>query len=204
MTIAAVAPQRYATLPRLAEGGTVVCLAPGQSLSRDDVEYVREKAVVIAINDAVDLAPWAPVAYSSDSGWWIRRRGLPDFAGLRVGVGSTPQGRPGERDAYERIQVLRLRQIDGVCFEPDGLATTINSGGAAINVAVHLGATRVLLLGYDMGPPKNGSNYVAFAAHIATMVTPLKEAGIAVLNCSRRTRLECFPRAELREALQGA
>lgn len=218
MVTAAVAPKQFATLPRLAEGGTVVCLAPGPSLTQADVEYVRGKATVIAVNDAVDAAPWADVAYSSDSGWWIRRKGLPTFPGLRVTVGSRPQGLEGQ---FDGMLVLRLMQIEGVCFKANGLATAKNSGGAAINLAVHLlpeiGVRRILLSGYDLGPSgrryhfneppqgasKPSSNYEKFRGYIATMAKPLSDAGIEVINCSRKTALTCFPRRSLADVLSS-
>jgi hypothetical protein len=213
--MAAVAPKRYATLPRLAEGGTVVCLAPGPSLTLADAEYCRGKAVVIAINDAVEAAPWADVLYSSDSGWWIRQKGRPDFQGLRVTVGSRPQGFNGHIEAFDDLLVLRLLKENGVSFDPKGIATAANSGGAAINVAVHLGAKKVVLVGYDLGPSgrryhfndppsggqKPGSQYEAFRARISTMAEPLKAAGIDVVNCSRKTRLEAFRRQPLEAVL---
>ena len=49
-------------MPRLSDGGTIVCLATGPSLTQADVDAVRGQAdAVIAISDAVDLAPWADV-----------------------------------------------------------------------------------------------------------------------------------------------
>ena len=41
------------TAPVLCAGGTVVCLATGPSLTKEDAEYCRDKAdCVIAVNDA--------------------------------------------------------------------------------------------------------------------------------------------------------
>lgn len=104
----------------------------------------------------------------------------------------------------------------GVDLTPDSLRTGKNSGSAAINLAVHLGAKRILLLGYDMGPyqgrhhfcdpapMQHRSPYEMFRKFMATMVQPLQEAGIEVLNCTRRTNLECFPLVPLEVALDRA
>jgi len=198
----------------LCPGGTVVCIASGPSLTAEDVNFVRGKATVIAVNDAVRFAPWADVLYSSDWPWWQRHQHMADFKGLRVKVGrhSTTPKRHGP-SPEDGVIVLRNSGEKGIDFSPDALRTAKNSGGAAINLAVHLGATRILLLGYDMGPSKgrhhfydvkpsvNYSAYAAFRQLIATMVEPLAQAGIVVVNCSRRTSLTCFPRQTLAEAL---
>lgn len=222
-----------ALLPRLADGGTVVCLASGPSLTTEDVNYVRGKAVVIAINDAISLAPWADVVYSSDQIWWSRHyRQLRTFHGIRVRVHASNcrstrgKVRPGRCEGCQRakpasgtcwcdgIVTFHNAGDTGISFEPDMICTTQNSGGAAINVAVHLGAKRVGLLGYDMGPDRLGrrhfyddraqtitSPFVKFRKFIATMVEPLKAAGVEVVNCSRQTALECFPCRPIEEWL---
>lgn len=222
-------------LPRLAEGRPVVCLASGPSLTTEDVEYVRGKAVVIAVNDVARFAaPWADVAVSVDSNWWTQHyKTMREFAGLKVrthphnhkvNLGRKPNPLYCVRcDARLRkhgncwcdgIVTLANAGRDGFSMDPTAIVTTYNSGGAAINVAVHLGARRILLLGYDMGPDDKGrrhffdteatqitSPFVQFRKSIATMVPHLAAAGVEVINCTRSTRLECFPCQPLHEAL---
>jgi hypothetical protein len=205
-------------VPRLWPNSTVVCVGGGPSLTDGDVMVCRDRQVrVIAINDAHRIAPFADVLYSSDERWWAFYRGVPAFARRKYAV----ERRPGsERKDYEQVPeevvVLRNTGDRGIETSPDGLRTAKNSGGAAINLAVHLGAARIVLLGYDMGatrrrpshwfgehPPalRATSPYAVFRAEIATMVAPLRELGIEVLNASRVSALECFPRATLEEAL---
>lgn len=234
-------------LPRLCPGGTVVCIASGPSLTTDDVEYVRGKATVIAVNDAVLWASdppvnkwkdyraestWADVIFSVDQNWWgDHYQAVRAVSGLRARVdpshdkplsGTGPKYCDGcrRRKVNDKpcwcngIVTLKNAGYEGISLEPDTICTAHNSGGAAINVAVQLGATRVLLLGYDMGIDERGrrhfydteammvnSPFDRFRTLIATMAEPLKAAGIEVVNCSRKTRLECFPRMALREAL---
>jgi len=235
---AAVSPERSGSLlggplPQIAEGGTVVCLASGPSLCAEDVDYVRGKAVVIAINDAIRLAPWADVVYSSDQIWWGNHyKSMRAFSGLKVRVNPSqhrvslkpaPNGvcpgcyrrLPLNKDCWcEGIVTMRNAGERGLSLDPSAIVTGHNSGTSAINVAVHLGATRILLLGYDMGPDDRGrrhfydtgataisSPFYKFRQLTETMAEPLKAAGIAVLNCSRRTALDCFPCQPLREVL---
>lgn len=197
-------------VPILTDGGTVVCLASGPSLTAADVETVRGRAVVVAVNDAIRLAPWADVFYSGARVYWTpkdpRGRLLEGFAGLRVRL-CLDQDRPG----VGADGVIRLRHggADGLARTPNALTTYQNSGGAAINLAVHLGARRIVLLGYDMGPAdgrhhfhdapgtRHSSPYALFTRLLATSVAPLAAAGVEVVNCSRRTALACFPRVPL-------
>ena len=196
-------------VPRLCPGGTVVCIGTGPSLTRDDVDYVRGKATVIAINDAYKLAPWADVLYGCDSRWWLwnSKRGALAFAGLKFALDPAARRYPG-------VQVLRKTGETGIETNPSGLRAGRNSGYQAINLAVHLGATRILLLGYDMrGDPQHGDHF--FGAHpdgskppfaiclkrFETLVDPLAKLGVEIVNCTPTTKLVCFPRMALREAL---
>lgn len=199
------------TVERRWPHATLVCVAPGPSLTSADCDFVRGKAPVIAINDAVQVAPWADVLYSSDRTWWERHHTVP-FTGLRFSVGSRVHAANAYR-ACAAIQVLENTGIVGLELAPTGLRTGQNSGHAAINLAVHLGAARIILLGYNMGcvgrathfngaPHGASQHYPLFRQHAATLVQPLKDAGVAVVNCTPRTQLTAFPLADLRDVLR--
>ena len=220
----------FDTAPVLCPGGTVVCLATGPSLKPADVDYCREKATVIAVNDAWKLAPWADVLYSSDQYWYPTHRWVPQFYGLKVWM---PEVEGNKFRIYERkgsqfrtteqrpdgVLFLKRTGETGVEWSPHGLRSLKNSGGSAINLAVHLGARRIVLLGYDMGATGQGhffgshpqglrntrkDTYLVFQHMIATMVEPLRERGITVINATRRSALTCFPMMPLQQALPDA
>ena len=143
--------QPYATVPRSFPGETIVCLGSGPSLTADDVAYCRGRARVIAVKDAITMAPWADVLYACGldvSGWW-RHMGprLTDFAGLRYTL---------DRAAASWAQVLELTGETGIETTPTGLRSGYNSGAQAINLAVHLGARTIVLLGYDCQKSPHG------------------------------------------------
>ena len=181
----------YARVPALCPGGTAVCLASGPSLVQEDVDYCRGKATVIAVNDAWRLAPWADALIASDSAWWRFHQGVPDFHGLKFCLEPAA--------ASFGVQVLRNTGHDGVeTADPSGLRTGRNTGAAAVNLAVHFGASRILLLGYDMEAKdeahshffgahpqglRGGSPYALFRQMFATMVEPLRTLGVSVINC---------------------
>ena len=194
---------------RLWPGETVAILASGPSLTQEDADYVRGKARVIAINTSYQMAPWADVLYAADEKWWRWNKGVPEFHGMKYGLtkGSERYG----------VTVLRRGVDTGLSLNPAVLSAGKNGGYQAINLAVLLGASRILLLGYDMQmgpngkghwhpdhPNKSRANYQAFLSFFSTLVQPLKDAGVSIVNCTTRTALHAFPKMALREALPVA
>lgn len=191
------------TVPRLWPDSTIAIFASGPSLTAADVDYCRSRARTIAIKDSVRLAPWADVLYACDGKWW-RHYGMSlRFDGLRFSL---------DKGAAAVATVLKNTGETGLELDPSGLRTGKNSGYQAINVAVHLGAKRIVLLGYDMQPHEGKDHwfgahpwrtvppYVLFKPLFETLVEPLRRLGVEVLNASRRTALTCFPCCALEES----
>lgn len=90
-----------------------------------------------------------------------------------------------------------------------------NSGAAAMALAAHRGARRIVMLGYDCqhtggqahwhgnhpGKLGNAGSVEKWPEKFALLADHLKKKGVEVLNASRTTALECFPRADLNQAL---
>lgn len=199
-----------ATRPRVArrpDAQMVVCLATGPSLTAEDVDYCHGKAVVIAVNDAYRLAPWADVLIANDAAWWRVHRGVPDFAGEKYCLEASAA-------TSGAVTVLDYTGETGIETEPTGLRSGRCSGGAAINVALHLGATRIVLLGYDMrgdhffgrhpAPLRTTQphQFETFRDALATMADPLHRLGVSVINCTPASALTCFPSGDLRAVLR--
>lgn len=195
-------------VPRLWPGETVVCIGGGPSLAASDVDAVRGRARVIAINDAYKLAPWADVLYAADRKWIDWHDGVPGFAGPKYSLDSQD---PTPRADWN---VLRNTGPLGLELDPTGLRAGHNSGFQAINLAVHLGASEIVLLGYDMGLAADGrqhwfgdhpdhrlSPYPQMRAAFESLVEPLFALGVKVANCSRRTALTVFPCVSLDDVL---
>lgn len=192
---------------------TIVCVASGPTLTAEDLAYVRPRAPIVAVNDAIRLAPWAPVLYSSDRGWWwYHRERLRDFPGDQIGIG-WKQGDASRLARLPRVHVLTHTGLEGLERDPAGLRTGGHSGYAAINLAVHLGARRIVLLGYTCGlvggrshffgrhpvglPESSTQNYAAFRRAYDALVAPLAEIGVAVVNATPGTTITAFPCAPL-------
>lgn len=193
---------------RLWPESTVVCIASGPSLTPEDVDACRGRARVIAINDSHRLAPWADCLYACDGRWWDHYKGVPEFKCLKFGLTVKKDKWPG---------VTRLPHVGPEGINPKGICDGSNSGYQAVQLAVHLGAVRIVLLGYDMKPGVNGrdhwfgkhpvgvrshqSPYESFRNYFKALAPQLRALGVDVVNCSRETALTCFPRQPLAEAL---
>jgi hypothetical protein len=199
---------------------TWAILASGPSLTPADVDAVRGRMPVLAIKDAIRLAPDADVLYGCDGKWW--RHYGPTLPTATTILRYALQDPTDPARAPERFGATVLRNTGelGLETDPTGLRTGRNSGYQAVNLAVHLGATRILLLGYDMrkGPhgrqhwftePRPASyaevhppdKYERFLLCWPTIVAPLQALGIEVLNCTPGSALDVFPRATVAEAL---
>ena len=199
------------TVPREWAGETAVIIATGPSLTPDDVNYCQGKARVIAVNNAHELAPWADVLYACDAKWWHWHQGVPSFTGPKWSLEHSAWGT--HRARYPDIQRLRNTGTKGLERDPSALRNGRNSGYQAVNLAYHYGAARIVLLGFDMQavrgrshyfgdhPNRQKSPYNMFRQVFTSIVAPLKKSGVEVINCSRNSVLECFPKAPLREVL---
>lgn len=188
---------------------TIVVLASGPSLTQADVDACRGRRV-IAVKDAVRLAPWADVLYFAGVGvgsWWKTYTTLiRSFAGLKFTL---------EPKAEALAPMLRNTGMLGLETDPTGLRHGRNSGYQAVNLAVHVGARRIVLLGFDMRRDANNrshffgehayhtvpSQYDMFTRCFDSMIAPLQVLGVEVLNATRDTALTSFPRVSLAEAL---
>lgn len=157
------------------------------------------------------LAPWADLLYACDHAWWAQYR--PAFGGLMV----TQDARVSDLcDDVQRVPCNA--EAPGMSFDPYRIHGGQNGGFQALNLAVLLGAGRVILSGFDMGAAPDGRRH-AYPDHPAGMNNPdagnfagwrtafaaaapgLRRAGIEVINASARTALDCFPRAALEDVL---
>ena len=200
-------------VPRLWPGATLACLGGGPSLTAAQCEALRGRARVIAINDAWRLAPWAEVLYACDGRWWRKHEGVPGFAGLKITLSNSA----AQVAAWPEIAVLENTGTEGLERAPHGLRTGRNGGYQAINLAVHFGARRVLLLGYDMRVAADGRSHWfgehadwptrpnifrnVFLPHFEGLAHELDAIGLRVVNCTPGSALEVFPKARLDRAL---
>lgn len=178
--------------------------ASGPSLTQQDINAVRDKGVVIVINNTYQLAPWANILYGCDQKWWKAYPEALDFKGRKISI----------QFDNENVEKWESNSCLNGLGE-DIIHTGGNSGYQAINLAYLLGAKEIVLLGFDMQRTQgkghwhgdhvrnlsNQSNFKVWIGHFYILSQNLKQKGIKVFNCSRQTALECFERKELKEVL---
>ena len=107
--------------------------------------------------------------------------------------------------------------LRGLCFQRDGVHTGNNGGFQAMNLAVHLGAKRILLLAFDMRrvgnraqwhdkhkrptPPDVYANNMI--PQFEAAVKDLDMLGVKVINCTPGSALKCFPIMPVEEACRA-
>ena len=158
---------------------TWALLAPGPSASAADAERVRDAGIPLgAVGNAFELAPWATFIAATDAAWWRRY--------------------PAARSTgAEVFTILPMTGVERVPITP------VNSGVLALECAKRKGATRILLLGFDMrgthffGDYRNGLRNTKphqRAQHLKQYAAWGKaNRGIEVLNCTAGSALACFP-----------
>ena len=181
-------------------------LAGGPSLSQSDVDLTKGR-VVIAINDSYQLAPWADYHYFCDKKWWNWHKDREDyksFQGIRI-----------TQDTIDEPGVIKVqgKHEQGISESPEVIHYGSNSGFQALNMAYLLGASRILLLGYDMKIAKSGkahwfgdhpdkirSGYQSWWSNFSIAADQMKGKA-EVINCSPDTALICFKKMSLESAL---
>lgn len=207
---------KFWEIPRDWPGATVVVLGGGASLTSSQVETVQAAHAAgdckaIAINDAYRVAPWADLLYFCDNKWWEwHREALKGWAKPIVRLESV-----GHDFGDPRIKVLKNYGEGGLVDVRDGVMHGANSGYQATHLAIHRGATRIVLLGIDMHcrererphwfghhPDRVVPDYARQRALFATIKAPAERLGVEIVNCTPGTALDCFRRADLAETLQ--
>lgn len=187
-------------MPPLWLGETAAIVASGPSLRKRDLDAIKGAVRVIAVNRSWEVALFADVLYAADIQFWNAHEGVPRFQRMRV----TCNRRAAYRWGLRLVETIRH---DGLSLDPHGIASGSHSGYQALNLAVLLGAKRIMLMGFDMRvvgdrlhwhedyPDKNPTDakLAEWAKHYDTMVPTLSAAGVTVINCTPDSRITCFP-----------
>lgn len=169
---------------------------------------------MIAVNDAYRLLPGAAVLYACDAAWWHHHKGAPDFQGERWSShGSPSPTRHNDKTEVAERYGVRLvwgRDQAGFSTDPEAIHYGSNSGFQAVNLALLMGARRVVLVGFDMHgahffgahpkPLRNTTSYGGFIRAFERAADRLPE-GVQILNATPGSALRCFPMVSLDDVL---
>lgn len=195
--------------PRWAE---CIVAATGPSLTPEVAERCKGLPA-IAVNDAYRLLPFAEILYACDAKWWDVHHGCPDFRGEKWSSHSKGTNDKTAAAARWGLRLVRGAHEDGFSMNPSVIHYGSNSGFQAINLALLMGAKRVLLVGFDMrttaqrhffghhpAPLNNAMRFETLLPHFCKAARRLPP-GVEIVNCTPRSALDCFPMMNLEEAL---
>lgn len=151
-------------------------------MSQAVADRVRGRCRVAAVSDAYRLAPWADVLVSTDAAWWAMHADAKQFAG----------------EKYTGAPVfLPVPGVTRALWSTPGT----NSGLLACKTVHALGATRILLCGFDMRgshffgshPPGLGSTAPQRFPALRQQFAEWRPAGVEIINCTPGSALTAYP-----------
>jgi len=158
----------------------VVVIGSGPSLTADDCELIKKSGhFTIVVNSSWQAAPWANILFAADECWWDYNHPPKEM-----------QRWTTSKEAARKHNINRFSGTLGA-----------NSGMQAISLALLLGASKIILVGFD-GSLKNGTHWHGDHLHTSNP-TPKSirqwqvqfsqlPTRIPIINCSRFTELETF------------
>jgi hypothetical protein len=200
-------------------GECVAIVAAGPSAKHSGVEKLKDRIHVVAINESFQLCPWADILYSCDKDWWATRvvEVKKKFSGVGLGF-------EAQTDGVKSINIVKTNKkhddpySHDLHFDEAGvLGSGGNSGFQMINLSIQFGATAIALVGFDMqmnqGVHWHGLHNVPmrnpdpkqlslWAQRLDAVSETLKAKGIDVVNCSKMSALNKYPKLTIDEVLE--
>jgi hypothetical protein len=197
--------------PNWWKGKTVYIVGGGPSLCGVNLTPLKGKCV-IGCNDAYVLGEkLVPICYFGDYAWWmIHRERLKLYEGILVSC---------SLKYIEDPSVHMLERVNGKTLEKfPKVGWFCNTGASAINLAVNLGAKKIVLLGFDMKLGNSGQSnwhinekdrpkamrYQVFMENIANLADSLWRdyPEVEVINANMDSALNLFRKVRLETILE--
>ena len=169
---------------------------------------------VIGVNMAYQLGDWIDIVFFGDKGFFLKNKeGLGGLNNIRVGC--VPRVKDIDWIKYTSKDKDKTK---GITTSPNKIAWNGNSGGAAINLAVQLGAKQIILLGFDMNVNEDNrqwwhQEYVErneekgkkiFARHMGCFSHIAEDAhrlGIEIVNANPDSAIKEFRKININQIL---
>lgn len=208
------------TIPKRWAGQTAFVIGGGPSVAHQRPERLQGRNVIV-INSSYEVAPFAQYLFFGDHRWHEEHKDRPDFIALRqsgceiVTVSDPANGFYLRK--FERI--TPSGDHNGLTLDGKGLSSQRTSFQGAINLAVMLGAKRLVLLGLDgqrnadgvshhhtphKWPLKPGNVvWEAQKTQLCYTVAPLKALGVETFNTSADSTFDYWPYRPLEDFLDA-
>lgn len=227
-------------VPKMWEGGDVWILGGGPSVPKqfnipnDVIQKVMSGILspnvyssymeslhnkhVIGINVSYLIGNWIDMIFFGDNNFFLQhQKGLAEFPGLKVSCSPIVT-------KYNWVKYLErdAKVPRGITTNPQMISWNGNSGAAAISIAAHAGAKRIILLGFDMklGPDQRQhwhdiyhrgqintsekTKKLPFDKHrrgFQFIAKDAKRLGIEIINASPDSAITEFPKVSVKDLL---
>lgn len=191
------------TLPTIGKDGDAewwFIFAQGPSFLREDAEKLRPFGKTMGINNAVFYCPWIDVLYACDGKWW------------REYEKKIPKLFKGEKYSYQRVPGCErfYRQKNFPSMGGNGGQQGIQLAYSKRNPEKEMW---IGLLGFDHQhtggkkhchkdhprPMGNAGSVMNWPGVMEKTAEVLKRKKVTVINFTRETAIDCFPRMEVDE-----
>lgn len=172
---------------------------------------------VIGVNNAYQIGSWIDALFFGDCSWYlVHKNSLSKWPGLKVTC--CPRFESRSKKESESIKFLKKDSRRwGLSNNPSTVCWNSNSGAAAISLAVHFGAKRIVLLGFDMnmegvtshwhgshGHPGDKVKKPPFKRHLRgfpAIAEEAKQKGVEILNANLNSTIDVFQKVTLEDVL---
>lgn len=197
------------------KGEDAFIVAGGTSVTQEMVDSIKGRHTIV-VNSSYVRALWADILFFGDERWWTREVALSEskigaFKGI---IATTSKAAKGAR--LHRLK--RIKPPPGISNQPGAVVMERTSLQAAMNIAYHRQASRIILLGADNRDGDNGrihhhaeypwarhhKTWDVKAEQLQLAADPLERAGITVINCSKDSALDWWPYRPLADVLNGS
>ncbi|MFA5655958.1 MAG: hypothetical protein WDA37_04370 [Dysgonamonadaceae bacterium] len=181
------------------------------------MKFLHDKHV-IGINVAYRIGDWIDMIFFGDTGFFRQHKQyLANWKGLKVSC--APQKE--KIDDWVKIVDRDTKKPRGISSNPCAVSWNKNSGAAAISLAVHTGAKRIFLLGFDMrydetheqhwhsvykrNIVESKKNKSPFHQHLIGFTQIARDAGklgVQIYNVSPNSAITTLPKITLEEAIE--
>jgi hypothetical protein len=194
--------------------GQDLCLPPRGG--EYGLEAYLQKQHVLGVNNALYLGDFVDVLFFGDAKWyWWNREAVQAFPGPKYTLNKGTKYGHKSVENEKGIVTLTKRRHKGLFLKDEGgLAWNRSSGAAAVNVAIHLGAKRIVLLGFDMRNVDGQKNflrhdqentkpnpYINFIEGFRWIAKAAQKTGIKIWNATPGSVLPYFERFRLEDLI---
>lgn len=177
---------------------------------------------VIGINVAYLIGDWVDIVFFGDSGFFLSNKTkLANFKGLKVCCHPSV-----EKTGWVKFVGRDTKHPRGISPNPVKVSWNENSGAAAISLAAHAGAKRIILVGFDMklndeakqhwhgvyrsggvsAQPKDRRKPMSlpFDRHLRgfdAIASDAKALGIEIINANPDSAISQFPKYSVKELI---